>query len=292
MRFGYFFIKYNLETMEIIKVINNNVVSAKDSEGNEVVLMGKGIGFKAKEGQTVKPEQVEKTFRMDSQTSFDRFKELLAALPLEHIQVSSQIIEYAKETLGKRLNQNVYITLTDHINFAVERHIQGMSFPNPFLWEVKKFYPSEYLIGEYAVRLIKEKLGIELTEDEAASIALHIVNAEYNTAMNEAMNITAMIRNILDIVRTFLGKDLDEQSLYFSRFITHLKFLAQRAYTKEQLDSDDPKFMEIITNMYPEEYVCSQRIAKYIEDRYCHTITTEELLYLTIHIKRIRTSTK
>lgn len=278
--------------MKIVKAINNNVVSAVDDEGIEVVLMGTGIGFKAKEGHEVKEEQIEKIFRMNSKTSFNKFKELLVSLPLEHIQISNQIIEYAKKTLGKRLNQNVYITLTDHINFSVERYTQGMNFPNPLLWEVKSFYPSEYLIGEYSLRLIKEKLNIELPEDEAASIALHIVNAEYNTAMREAMNITVMIRDILKIVEDFFNRELDEQSLNYSIFVTHLKFLAQRAYSKEQFDSNDMKFMEIITTTYPNEYICSQKVAKYIEEKYGYSISTEELLYLTIHIKRIHSATK
>lgn len=278
--------------MKVERVINNNVVTSMNGEGLEVVLMGKGIGFKAKEREEVKEELIEKIFRMDSRTSFDKFKELLVTLPLEHLQISNQIIEYVKATLGKRLNQNVYITLTDHINFALERKKQGMNFPNPLLWEVKRFYPSEYLIGEYAIHLIKEKLGIELFEDEAASIALHIVNAEYNTEMKEAMKITGMIKNILEIVKDFLEKDLDEQSLYYSRFITHLKFLAQRTYTKEEYDSNDIKFKKIVLSVYPEEYMCSQKIAKYIKDEYSHDIASEELLYLTIHIKRVRTSTK
>lgn len=278
--------------MKIVKAINNNVVSAIDDEGIEVVLMGTGIGFKAKEGHEVKEEQIEKIFKMNSKTSFNKFKELLVALPLEHIQISNQIIEYAKKTLGKRLNQNVYITLTDHINFAVERYTKGMNFPNPLLWEVKSFYPSEYLIGEYSVRLIKEKLNIDLTEDEAASIAIHIVNAEYNTALSEAMNIMVMIRDILKIVEDFFKKKLDEQSLSYSIFVTHLKFLAQRAYSTEQFDSNDMKFMEIITTTYPEDYICSQKIAEYIKEKYGQSIATEELLYLTIHIKRIRSATK
>lgn len=288
-KFGFFLSKWGI--MKIRKVINNNVITSQDTEGKEIVLMGKGIGFKKKENDVVGEECIEKIFRMDSQTSADQFKELLRELPLEYIQVSNQIIDYARQTLGKRMNQNVYITLTDHINFAVERHLQGMNFPNPFMWEVKRFYPSEYLIGEYAIRLVKEKLGVSLEEDEAASIALHLVNAEYNTRMNEAMKITTMIRDILDMVRNFLGRDLDEQSLYFSRFITHLKFLAQRAFTKEQLDSNDPKFQEIVSQSYPEEYVCSKQIGELIESKYDHSITSEELLYLTIHIKRIRKST-
>ena len=52
----------------IDKVINNNIISAFEESGTEVVVMGRGIGFKKKPGQTVPSEQVEKIFRMKSKT--------------------------------------------------------------------------------------------------------------------------------------------------------------------------------------------------------------------------------
>jgi len=277
--------------MKIIKAINNNVVCAFDEDGQEILVMGKGIGFKAKEGQTIPDGLVEKVFKMDNQKSVNQFSELLKNLPMEHFSVSNEIIEYAKDTLGKKMNQNIYITLTDHINFAIERFGQGMVFQNPLLWEVKKFYPSEYLIGEYAIALIERRLNVKLNVDEAASIALHVVNAEYNTAMNETMHITMMIKDVLVIIKEFLTNDLDEESLYYSRFITHLKFLSQRIFTQETLQGEDEKLIEIVTSLYPEEYECSKKIATYITDTYGQVVPREELSYLTLHIKRIRIST-
>ena len=125
--------------MKIVKAINNNVVCALDQNGQEILAMGKGIGFKAKEGQELKNESIEKIFKIENQKSVSQFSELLKNLPMEHFNVSNEIIEYAKDTIGKKLNQNIYITLTDHINFAIERFRNGMLFQNPLLWEVKKF---------------------------------------------------------------------------------------------------------------------------------------------------------
>ena len=39
--------------MVIQKVINNNVISAYDENQQEVVIMGKGIGFKAHTGDAI-----------------------------------------------------------------------------------------------------------------------------------------------------------------------------------------------------------------------------------------------
>lgn len=274
--------------MRIDKIINNNVVSAYNADGQEVVVMGRGLGYKAKEGQEIAEEKIEKIFRMDNQKSFNKFKALLADLPLEHIQVSSDIITYAKETLDKKLNKNIYITLTDHISFAIERYKKGMNFSNPLLYEIKRFYKDEYKVGKYSLQLIHNQIGIQLPEDEVAAIALHIVNAEYNTQMGEAIDITKIIVDILEIVRNYFGIEIDEHTLHYERFITHLKFFAQRIYKKETLNADDAGFSEMIRKQYAEEYECSQKIASYIESEYKQNVPAEELSYLAVHIKRVR----
>lgn len=276
--------------MKIVKVINNNVVSSKDMDGNEIILMGKGIGFKAKEGDEVYQEQIEKIFRMDNSNALSRFQEVLSAMPMENIQVSSEIIEYATQTVGKKLNQNIYITLTDHINFAIERFNRGMNYDNPLLWDVKRFYPSEYLIGEYAVALINKKLHTSMTEDEAAVIALHVLNAEYDTSMKETLNIPTMIHDILEIVKEFRGKPFVEEGHDFQRFVTHLKFLAQRTCTNQQLRETDANLTNMVAQSYKEEHQCTRRIEKYILQKYRHTLSKEEITYLTLHIKRLGTT--
>ena len=274
--------------MKIDKIINNNIVSAIEADGKEVVIMGRGLGFGMKPGKEIPEGKIEKVFRLDSQNSTDKFKELLANLPLEHIQASTEIINYAKSVLNRRLNQSIYITLTDHINFAIERFKEKMMFTNPLLNEIKTFYKEEYLIGEYAVALIERRIGITLPVDEAGFIALHIVNAEYNTAMRDTIDITTLIQNVVKIVKEYFSMDLDETSLNYQRFVTHLRFLAQRIIGGEMLNSENPEFNQLISQMYPEEYACSLKLKDYIQVTYHHDVTEEEKAYLAVHIKRIR----
>ena len=275
--------------MKIAKIINNNVVSTCDEEGREIIVMGRGVGFKAKEGNTIDEEKVEKIFRLESQNTMDKFKELLENLPMEHVQISAEIIGYAKEVLNRPINPNVYITLTDHINFALERYKQKMMFSNPLIREVRSFYHAEYLIGEYAIAMIERDLGVKLPVDEAASIALHIVNAEYDAPMGDTIKITNLIQQVLEVVREYFRIELDEQSLSYERFITHLRFLAQRVFTGEHMELDNLEFQKVIDRLYPEEYACSQKVQALIKLQYGHQVTEEEVAYLALHIKRIRT---
>ena len=101
--------------MVIQKVINNNVISAYDVNRQEVVIMGKGIGFKAHTGDLIDEGRIEKVFRIENEKLSRQFQEILENIPLEHMQITSDIISYARKNLNVQLNQNIYITLMDHI---------------------------------------------------------------------------------------------------------------------------------------------------------------------------------
>lgn len=277
----------SVRRMVVDKVINNNIVSAFDETGTEVVLMGRGIGFGTKPGKPIVPEKIEKTFRIKSQSVAEQLKELLANMPLEHAAISNDIIAYAKEQLKLRLNQSIYVTLTDHINFAIERIGQGIKPENALLWEIKQFYPQEFRLGQYAVELIKERLGMDMPEDEAGFIALHFVNAEYGTDIRDALNFPNLMKEILEIAQESLQIELDESTLHYERFVTHVKFLLQRIYRRELLTNEEKELVEMMQKKYPREYACSRRIADYIEQATGCKLSGEEVMYLAIHIRRV-----
>lgn len=274
--------------MKIEKVINNNVVSAFNEQNREVVVMGRGVGFKAHPGDEISADKIEKIFRIEDQTLSRQFQEMLENIPLEHMQLSADIIAYANEHLKVRLNQSIYVTLTDHINFAIQRYKQGIQLTNALLWEIKQFYQQEYQLGNYAIKLLNKNLETKFTEDEAGFIALHFVNAEYNTSINDTFAMTNMIQGILSLVKEELNITFDEESLHYERFVTHLKFLAQRIYRHELLKDEEVEFAKIMQGKYPEEYECSKKIADYIKKEYGGKISGEEIMFLAIHIKRVR----
>ena len=273
----------------IEKVINNNIISAYEKSGAEVIVMGRGIGFKKKQGEVVPADQISKIFRIKSRTLTEQFKELLANMPLERVRISDEIISHAKDHLKLKLNQSIYVTLTDHINFAIERVRQGIEPQNALLWEIKRFYPQEFQLGIYALELIQDRLGILLPEDEAGFIALHFVNAEYGTDIRDAVKFPDQMQAIVDIVEHDLGILLDESSLHYERFMTHIKFLIQRIYRKELLSSEDRELSLMMQRKYPREYQCSVKVAEYIMQATGCKLSEEEIMYLSVHIRRVST---
>ena len=278
-----------MDNIIIEKVINNNIISAYEKSGAEVIVMGRGIGFKKKQGEVVPADQISKIFRIKSRTLTEQFKELLANMPLERVRISDEIISHAKDHLKLKLNQSIYVTLTDHINFAIERVSQGIEPQNALLWEIKRFYPQEFQLGIYALELIQDRLGILLPEDEAGFIALHFVNAEYGTDIRDAVKFPDQMQAIVDIVERDLGILLDESSLHYERFMTHIKFLIQRIYRKELLSSEDRELSLLMQRKYPREYQCSVKVAENIMQATGSRLSEEEIMYLSVHIRRVST---
>lgn len=278
-----------MDNIIIEKVINNNIISAYEKSGAEVIVMGRGIGFKKKQGEVIPADQISKIFRIKSRTLAEQFKELLANMPLERVRISDEIISHAKDHLKLKLNQSIYVTLTDHINFAIERVSQGIEPQNALLWEIKRFYPQEFQLGIYALELIHDRLGILLPEDEAGFIALHFVNAEYGTDIRDAVKFPDQMQAIVDIVERDLGILLDESSLHYERFMTHIKFLIQRIYRKELLSSEDRELSLLMQRKYPREYQCSVKVAEYIMQATGSRLSEEEIMYLSVHIRRVTT---
>lgn len=278
-----------MDNIIIEKVINNNIISAYEKSGAEVIVMGRGIGFKKKQGEMVPADQISKIFRIKSRTLAEQFKELLANMPLERVRISDEIISHAKDHLKLKLNQSIYVTLTDHINFAIERVSQGIEPQNALLWEIKRFYPQEFQLGIYALELIQDRLDILLPEDEAGFIALHFVNAEYGTDIRDAVKFPDQMQAIVDIVEHDLGILLDESSLHYERFMTHIKFLIQRIYRKELLSSEDRELSLMMQRKYPREYECSVKVAEYIMQATGSRLSEEEIMYLSVHIRRVST---
>lgn len=274
--------------MTIEKVINNNVVTAIDESNQEVVLMGKGIGFQAKTGNLIQKEKIEKKFVLSDKMELGKFEEVVSSIPMEHLDVCVEIINYAVEILGKRLSSSIYISLTDHINFALERYKTGIIFDNPLAQEVKSFYRSEYLVGEYAVRMIENKLNVQLPQDEAASIAMHFLNAEYSTGMSDTMHMTSVIRDALHIVEESLKIKLDDTEMTCARFIAHLKFMAFRLLHGEQVVPQEEEYNNLIISLYPDAYFIANKIATYAKEKYNYAMAIDEMVNMTIHIRRIQ----
>lgn len=273
--------------MIIKKIFNNNAVVAKDSANREVVAMGCRIAFKMSVGEILDQSKVEKTFILKEKEASERFKLLLEDVEPDVVSLCYDIIEYAKNILNGSLNDYIYVTLTDHIYNVLKLQKEGFNRPNVIIWEIKKFYPKEYAVGQKALEFIKDELEVELPEDEAGNIALHLINAQVNKNSDKVQDVAKqakMVQDILNIVRYTYNISLDEKSLSYERFVTHLRFFFQRLNRKDKIEPKNDDFLlKQVKMKYEDAYNCMLKIEKYLNVE----LDDEEKLYLTLHVQRI-----
>lgn len=273
--------------MQVDKVINNNLIRSHDEKGQEVLVMGCGIGFKKKPGEYIDDGKVEKVYVLQKEER-QHMEELFSSMPLECIQATNEIVEYATISLGKQLSNYLYLNLCDHIHFGIQRSKGGIPIQNALLTEIKRFYNHEYQIGMESLNIIERKTGVLLPEDEAGFIAMHLVNASMDFHdMGHTQEMMKIIRRILNIVRYHFQIELDEDSIHYDRFITHLKFFVKRVFSGTELNENDEAFFIMIKNQYKEEYACVLKIYEYIRKEYEICLTNDEIMYLIIHIRRV-----
>lgn len=274
--------------MIIKKIINNNIIQSQNENGQEIIVMGCGLGFKKKSGEIVDESKIEKIYTINDNNARKQLEEILSQVPLECIQITNEIVDYGKISLGKPIKDSIYLTLCDHISFAIERSKEGIEIKNPLLLEIKRFYNGEYQIGEEALEIVYRNTGIRLPEDEAGFIALHFANASLDLdGIDQTREMMSIIRHIVNIVKYHYNIKLDENSIHYDRFITHLKFFVKRIFLNKEIDDGDSSFFTIIKNQYKEAYTCVLKVYEYILKEYDIKLTNDEMMFLTIHIHRI-----
>lgn len=274
--------------MLVEKVFNNNVILSRDENDNDVVVMGCGIAFQKRPGDTVDHSRIEKVFRQVDKDMTSRLVALLSEIPLEYFTLTEEIIKDAKLRLGKKLNDNIVISLTDHIFFALKRYHEGHIIKNGLLWETKRLYREEYEIGRRAVALIGSRYDVQLPDDEAAFIAMHLINAHLDEEIPTVVEMTKVMKGVLEIVRIHFMVPLDEESISYYRFVTHLKFFSQRLVTGNLYnESTDLDLFNFVKVKYPESFACTEKIYRFIQGEFNYGLSAEEMLYITVHIERL-----
>ncbi|XOI46890.1 Beta-glucoside bgl operon antiterminator, BglG family [Mammaliicoccus lentus] len=272
--------------MKINKVLNNNLVIS-NINGKERIVMGNGIAFGKKRGQKLDESKIEKLFRLTT-TEQEKMLALIDEVDDNVVLITEKIIQKANELYENAISESLYLSLIDHINFAIERTKNGYVIKNPLMHEIRKIYPQEYQIGEFGVNLINKEYNIDIQIDEASFIAMHIVNTNLGESLSNTYEITKITTRILDLINSYFDLDLLETDLNYSRFMTHLKFFIQRLINRDPLEEVmDDTLIQILTVRYSEENKCVDEIAKLLKEEYDHELLNDERGYLILHLARL-----
>lgn len=263
--------------MKIVKNINNNVAICQDSAGREVVVFAKGIGFK-KAPAEIELSNIERTFyKVDP-----KYIDLIQHADETIIEIALDIKEFANKS-NIITSSNLVYSLIDHIGYSIERQKKGIYFSLPITNDIPYMFRQEMEIGSYALGLIKERLGVNMPKDEAAYIALNIVNSEIEVKKDREhedfviLKITNMIQKDMNIV-------IDTEGINYSRFVSHLRYLLLRG--SQKLSQYD-QLSEAVKDTYADEYRCAQKVMDYLQSEDYGPYVDDETLFMTLHIHRL-----
>lgn len=270
--------------LKIKKILNNNAIVV-GNKGKDYIWIGGGLGYQKKPGQIADESKIEKVFVLHQKKANERFSSMLEDIPFEFVSLADDIIKVAKEKISHKISESIYISLTDHLYNLYKMNQNGFSVANKLSWEIKKFYPKEFEIGLSAISLIKDQIGIEFEENEAGNIAMHIINAQLNEDFNQSEDINAIskkIKDILSIIRMYNKMEINEDTLAFDRFVTHLRFFFKRLDRLERNEKGNPLLIHFIEG-YPQAYETMKLIEKYLNI----SLNDDEQLYLSLHIQKL-----
>lgn len=264
--------------MKVIKNINNNVSLCLDSQGREVIVFGKGIGF-MKPPYEVSLHQIERTF-YDVNSSY---LSVIAELDETIIDISKEIVDYANQQLNNQYSSNVIFTLADHIQFAIKRMKEHIIIKLSLYYEMLNLYPTEMQIASYALSLIYERLHVRLPQEETVSIALHLVDYQNKLFNISKGNEKSIIDRCSSIIEEMMDIRINKKEFNYSRFVSHLYYLLDRIHEEKNISSDNKKMFQLLKEEFPKAYRCALKIQEV-----CHWhLNEEELMYLMLHINRL-----
>ena len=274
--------------MKVIKKINNNFAVAIDDAGTPIIINGKGVGFGTPYELTNLDNIKRSYYCVDP-----RFINLISNLDESIIDASSQIVIYAEKKLKVILNQNLTFSLADHLDFAIKRIREGKSFDYGITFEMGYLHPKEMEVANTAVKYLQKIFDVKLPKSEGSAIAMHILEAEnHKEKPVTSQDTDHFFEKISNVIEKEMGIIVDNNDFNYFRFITHIQYLLERKNQNIEIESKNNQLFEITKQQYSDSYQVALKIKDCISEAYGYAIGNEEILYLMLHINRLKAKSK
>lgn len=252
--------------MKVVKALNNNMVLARQDDGQELICQGKGIGWRKRAGDVVDEQRIERRFYPDNEDESRHFQQLFSEIEGTYWGIAEQVVNYARSKYQLKVTGKVILPLCDHMAGSVIRYREGVKLENPMLWDVKRVYPKEFQVGKYALKLLKEHYDVDMLEDEAAFLAYHFVVDQLGTTTQAPPDlVTRLAGSVSSLVEQSFQITLNEEDWNYLRFLTHLKFFVNRLATRDFFPPQgEVELYEELKAKHPHTHRCVERIADYI----------------------------
>lgn len=269
--------------MQVVRCINNNVAVCVDKDGREVVVFGKGVGFK-KPPYEISLSQIDRTFYGVDMKNI----QIVNNIDMAYFETSTKIANLARLKLETQISSNIVFTLADHINFCIKRHKEGIVLKMPNYYDIQHLYEKEYEVGKEALKIINKDFNVRLPKTEIASIAIHIINSEYTLVHEDEKNDNIdVIKEVTNCIEKYFKLRIDKNGFNYSRFVSHMQYLLKRNGKCINITSENLVMFKKVKESFPKTYKCVDEVNEIIKYHYDDYLNDEELLYLMLHINRL-----
>ena len=276
--------------LKVVQSLNQNALLV-NNDGNECIVVGKGIGFGKKRGDVVESKQDIKFYKMVPDQ--DGIKESIADIDDQSLQMAEKVAVHAERFLNKEFTGNFILSLAGHIQYLEEKYRDHVEIPEPFHYELKYLYPTEYRIAEWAINYLQEEFNVEMPTAEVSFFTLHFVNGLVESgSVKNVVELSDILNETIEIIERETGEVMDRETISFSRFIIHLRYFVIRSLSRTHKrdtneNSDFKKIYDLTFEMYPREKQIIKKIKKQLYVDHGIEFENYEDFYLLLHLVRI-----
>lgn len=280
------------------RVHNNNVVLALDGGDRTVVITGPGVGFGASRGTLLDPSKVETVYVPENAARAQVAASTLAALPADVLETARGIVELVDRSLAARGGADagstvshadvLLVPVADHLDHAVRRAREGIHLEMPLVWEVRHLYPRETQLGEDALVVVADRLGVRLPEEEATAFALHFVSVSFShQVIDRTVQMTRSLTEIFAVLDARRGHPLDRQGAAAARFVTHLRYLFTRLAEGRKVAEAPQLLHDALEAGLPAAMEIAREVSARLEESWGHPLSSSETAYIALHVHRL-----
>lgn len=268
----------------IEKVLNHNTVIAISTENNqEYLIMGKGIGFGRKINERMEAGLEDTIYSLQESTDRGDASKLAKSISPVCLEIADEVLKNAEKTFGK-IDRNMLFPMADHIEYAVKRIKNHEQISNPLTEDIRILFHAEYKAAQCIQDILREKLDVQIDDDEIGYIALHIHSAIEDEKVSQAMQMAQAVRECVSLVEKEIGRPIDVLSLSYNRLMNHIRYMVVRTLKGEQLKVSMNDYMEV---KFPKSFQIAQTVCDQVSYDLRRQLSEEEIGYLAMHIERV-----
>lgn len=278
--------------MKVIQSLNQNALLVCDENQQELIALGRGVGFGKQKGDLVDKQKITSFYRIHSTVQEQKILDDLKGIDENALVISEEIAAKANQKLGNTLTESFVFSLASHIQFAIEKNKDVSLDLEPFQYEIKYLYPKEYTLARESIDYINEVYHLNFPASEISFFTLHFVNGLKDTGdFNEIVKLSNIMNELIKIIEKQGEFDINKETVTYSRFIVHLRYFLIRQLQgnklQERIDSKLSQLYKTTISLFPKETKIVEEVKKWLLLEHQIVYDTTEDFYLLLHIIRI-----